>query len=151
MESQVNEQSPLLQVAATSARKSAHTYNFFKIGCIKSKSAIVVLSWTFSALVDYNILNQVNQGMIYTSQRLKDYEIIGILVSTIFFLGIMFISPMVGLLADIKFGRYKTVRCSSYITLAVMSFLSIKGVSTRRGEGMQLLYRLYSHRNAGGY
>ena len=122
MESQVNEQSPLLQVAAC---KSAHTYNFFKIGCIKSKSTIVVLFWTFLPLVGYSILNQVNQGMIYTSQRLKDYEIIGILVSTIFFLGIMFISPMVGLLADIKFGRYKTVRCSSYITLAVMSFLSI--------------------------
>ena len=125
MESQVNEQSPLLQVAVTSARKSAHTYNFFKIGCIKSKSAIVVLFWTFSALVGYNILNQVNQGTIYTSQRLKDYEIIIILVSAIFFLGILFISPMVGLLADIKFGRYKTLRCSSYITLPAISFLSI--------------------------
>ena len=118
MESQVNEQSPLLQVAATSARKSAHTYNCFNIGCIKSKSAIVVLFWTFSALVGYNILNKVNQGTIYTSQRVKDYEI---MVSTIFFFGIMFISPMVGLLADIKFGHYKTVRCSYYITLGFLS------------------------------
>ena len=32
---------------------------------------------------------------------------------------------MAGLLSDIKFGRYKTVRCSSYITFAVIIFLSI--------------------------
>ena len=123
MDGQVNEQSPLLQVAATSVRKSAHTYNFFKIGCIKSKSAIVVLFWTFSALVGYNILNQ---GIIYhTPQKVRKNAVIFISVFALFFLGILLISPMAGLLSDIKFGRYKTVRCSSYITLAVISFLSI--------------------------
>ena len=123
MDGQVNEQSPLLHVAATSVRKSAHTYNCFKIGCIKSKSAIVVLFWTFSALVGYNVLNQ---GIIYhTSQKVRKNAVIFILVFAIYFLGILLISPMAGLLSDIKFGRYKTVRCSSYITLAVTSFLSI--------------------------
>ena len=123
MDGQVNEQSPLLQVAATSVRKSAHTYNCFKIGCIKSKSAIVVLFWTFSALVGYNVLNQ---GIIYyTSQKVRKNAVIFISIFALFFLGILLISPMAGLLSDIKFGRYKTVRCSSYITLAVISFLSI--------------------------
>ena len=129
MDGQIDEQSPLLHVAAaTSVRKSAHTYNCFKIGCIKSKSAIVVLFLTFSALVGYNILNPMNQDrMIHfiLLQRVKHYEIIGILVSAIFFLGVMFISPMAGLLADIKFGRYKTLQCSSYITIVAEGLLSI--------------------------
>ena len=120
-----DEQSPLLRVAATSVRKSPHTYNFFKIGCIKSKSAILVLFWTFSALVGYNVGNQVNQGVIHTSQKVNQNTAIIISVYAFFFLGILFISPMAGLLSDIKFGRYKTVRCSTYITLAVSSFLSI--------------------------
>ena len=120
-----DEQSPLLRVAATSVRKSPHTYNFFKIGCIKSKSAILVLFWTFSALVGYNVGNQVNQGIIHTSQKVNQNTAIIISVYAFFFLGILFISPMAGLLSDIKFGRYKTVRCSAYITLAVSSFLSI--------------------------
>ena len=125
MDDQVNEQSPLLQVAATSVRKSAHTYNCLKIGCIKSKSAIVVLFWIFSALVGYNILILMNQLIIHASQRVRKSGVIAVSVFAIFFLGIMLISPMAGLLSDIKFGRYKTVRCSSYITLAVTSFLSI--------------------------
>ena len=125
MNGQVNKQSQLLQVAATSVCKSAHTYNCLKIGCIKSKSAIVVLFWTFSALVGYNVLNLTNQWIIHTSQRVSKSAVIIILVFVIFSLGIMLISSMAGLLSDIKFGRYKTVRCSSYITLAAISFLSI--------------------------
>ena len=39
----------------------------------------------------------------------------------LFFFGIMFISPMAGLLADIKFGCYKTLRCSSYVTVVAGS------------------------------
>ena len=126
MDGQVNEQSPLLQVAATSVRKSAHTHSFFKIGCIRSKSAIMVLFWTFSALVCYSILNPVNSVALNNISRIvKRNYIIIISVWMIFNLGVMLISPMAGLLADIKFGRYKTLRCSSYITLAVISFFSI--------------------------
>ena len=125
MDGQVNEQSPLSQVAATSVCKSAHTYNCFKIGCIKSKSAIVVLFWTFSALAGYNLLNPMNSGMLYISRNVKNEIIIVIFVCIIISLGVMCISPLAGLLADIKFGRYKTLRCSSYVTLAVISFLSI--------------------------
>ena len=126
MDGQVNEQSPLLQVAATSVRKSAHTYNFFKIGCIKSKSAIVVLFLTFSALVGYNVSNLIKlQETLHVSQKVPNYIIFIILAFVIILLGIMFISPMAGLLADIKFGHYKTLRCSAYFTLAAISFLLI--------------------------
>ena len=126
MDGRVNEQSPLLQVAATSVRKSAHTYNCFKIGCIRSKSAIVVLFWTFSALVGYNIINPIKlQETVYIPQKVSNYKVSVVLVCIIIFLGIMFISPMAGLLADIKFGRYKTLKCSSYITLTAITFLSI--------------------------
>ena len=126
MDSQVDENSPLFQVAATSVRKSAHAYNFFKIGCIESKSAIVVLFWTFLALAGYNILNPMNSWMLYNVPlRISNYKIILILVCAIIFFSIMFISPMAGLLADIKFGRYKTLKCSSYITVVAASFLSI--------------------------
>ena len=119
MDSHVDEQ-PLLRVAATSVRKSVHTYNFFKIDCIKSKSAIVILLWTFLALAGYNVLNPMNSWILYNvPQRVSNYKIILILVYVVFFFffGIMFISPMAGLLADIKFGRYKTLKCSSYITV----------------------------------
>ena len=47
------------------------------------------------------------------------------MVCVIIFLGVMFISPMAGLLADIKFGRYKTLKYSAYITVAAGSCLSI--------------------------
>ena len=128
MDGQVNEQSPLLQVAATSVRKSAYTYNFFKIGCIKSKSAIVVLFWTFSALVGYNIVNPIKFQetlLLHVPQKMLKYYVFVILAFVIILLGIMFISPMAGLLADIKFGRYKTLKCSAYITLTAISILSI--------------------------
>ena len=129
MDGQVNEQSPrspLLQVAATSVRKSAYTYNFFKIGCIKSKSAIVVLFWTFSALVGYNIINPIKfQETLHVPQKMLKHHVFVILAFVIILLGIMFISPMAGLLADIKFGRYKTLKCSAYITLTAISILSI--------------------------
>ena len=125
MDGQVNEQSRLLQVAAICGHKSAYTYNCFKIGCIRSKSAIVVLFWTFSALVGYNILNPMNSGVLHISKNLKQKYIHIVWVCAIIFSGIMFISPMAGLLADIKFGRYKTLRCSSYITLATISCLLI--------------------------
>ena len=127
MDSQVDEQSPLLQVAATSVHKSAHiyTYNFFKIGCIKSKSARVVLSWTFSALIGYNIVNPMTTWIVLMSEKMSIFRVMAILAVVFLGLGIMFISLMAGLLADIKFGRYKTLRCSSYITFAAISFLSI--------------------------
>ena len=125
MDGQVNEQSPLLQVAATSVRKSAYTYNFFKIGCIRSKSAIVVLFLTFSALLVYNIINPMKlQEISNVLQILSKHHVFVILAFVIILLGIMFISPMAGLLADIKFGRYKTLQCSAYITVAAISFLS---------------------------
>ena len=127
MDSRIDEQSPLVQVAATSVRKSAHTYNFFKIGCIKSKSAVVVLFLTFSSLVGTNILNPIKlKETLHASHKVPNYYIFIILGFAIILLGIMFISPMAGLLADIKFGHYKTLRCSSYITLAAIScfFLS---------------------------
>ena len=130
MDGQVNEQSSLLRVAATSVRKSAHTYNFFKIGCIKSKSAIVVLFWTFSALVCYSIVNPIKlQETLHVPQKVSKHHLFVILAFVIILLGIMFISPMAGLLADIKFGRYKTLQCSAYITVAAISFLSISFVT----------------------
>ena len=127
MDGQVNEQSPLLQVAAASVRKSAYTYNFFKIGCIRSKSAIVVLFLTFSALLGYNIVTPIKfQEILYLPSK---HHVFVILAFVIISLGIMFISPMAGLLADIKFGRYKTLQCSAYITVAATSFISISFVT----------------------
>ena len=126
MDGEVNEQSPLLQVAATSAHKSAHTYNFFKIGCIRSKSAIVVLFLTFSALVGYNMVNPIKLQKSF--HVVSNHRVFIILAAVIILLGIVFISPMAGLLADIKFGRYKTLQCSTYITVAAISFFSISFV-----------------------
>ena len=83
----------------------------------------MVLFWTFSASIGYSILNPMDSVIL--SQIMKQNYIILISVCMVFFLGVMLISPMAGFLADIKFGRYKTLRCSSYITLAVISFLSI--------------------------
>ena len=127
MDGEVNEQSPLLQVAATSVHKSAHTYNFFKIGCVRSKSAIVILFLTFSALVCYNIVNPIK--LQETFHVLSNHRVFIILASITILLGIVFISPMAGLLADIKFGRYKTLRCSAYSTVAAISFFSISFVT----------------------
>ena len=69
------------------------------------------------------MLNPMNQGNICRVGKM-DKDVI-ILVVAILFLGVMFLSPMAGLLADIKFGHYKTLRCSSYITIAAQSFLPV--------------------------
>ena len=127
MDGQVDEQSPLIQVAATSVRKSAHTYtyDFFKIGCIKSKSAIVVLSWTLSALVGYNLVNPINAWIVLCQKKLSIVRVVAISATVFLTLGVTLILLMAGLLADIKFGRYKTLRCSSYITLTASTFFVI--------------------------
>ena len=75
-----------------------------------------------------NILhNLTNSGVLYISHKVKQLYVMVFMVCVIIFLGVMFISPMAGLLADIKFGRYKTLKYSAYyiIFVAAGSCLSI--------------------------
>ena len=134
MNDQVNEQSPLLPVVATSAvRKQSYLYDYFKIGCITSKPAFVILFWSFSALLGNKVLiNTVNIGHIYGFRIYPESSLQSTLYLKMFitflFLGITIIYPVAGLLADIKFGRYKTVLCSSYIIVITMSLFPLYAV-----------------------
>ena len=55
----------------------------------------------------------------------------------------MFLSPMAGLLADIKFGRYKTLKCSAYITVVAGSLLLIFSI------GFSVLTNIITYHIAG--
>ena len=123
MNDQVNEQSPLLPVVATSAvRKQTYLYGYFKVGCITSKPAMMILFWSFSAFLVYRFLSD----LWYAISRPAPYN--AIIIAIYFHSIIIVIYSVAGLLADIKFGHYKTVLCSSYIIVIAVSLFPLYAV-----------------------
>ena len=97
--------------------------------CLKSKAAILILIWTFSMAILQGITFSNTYSLIY---------ILGFLVNTnfviivgcvyIFYAILQLFYPLAGLLADVRFGRYRSVICSLWSLLAgfvliLMSFL----------------------------
>ena len=108
------------------------------------KPALVILLWSFSALLANKILiNTVSIGYVYglriypePSLQLRHYQTMFI---TFLILGITIIYPVAGLLADIKFGRYKTVLCSSYTIVITMGLFPLYAV------GIAVMKNIHSH------
>ena len=79
--------------------------------CLKSKPALLILFWNIGALILYSIA--IDASSIFEVAR---STLAPILLDIIFSFSI-FLSPLAGFLADVKFGRYKTISCSSFVII----------------------------------
>ena len=80
--------------------------------CLGSKAALLVLVWNFSVLLVYKELVDVKNAIMEVSYVSKSPRILVVGYSVIAVL-----SPLAGLLTDMKLSRHKTLLCSSYIIL----------------------------------
>lgn len=101
MRSRGSEESPLIPLG------SMYKGRISGLTCVKSKSALLILAWNFSVLLVFRLLH--NNGIIQTGKTSSAIMLVDAASCVIFFF-----SPMAGLLADAKFGRHKTVLCSTY-------------------------------------
>ena len=128
MERQSNEGSILLHAAtstaaAAQADRRSQVHTCCKMGCIQSKSALLLLLWSFPAFLIYNSLyNLKNYLQLTDSSSYKNTSIVIILLIVNL---LLFIAPIAGLLSDMKFGHYKTTSLSSYILVIAVGLLPI--------------------------
>ena len=101
-----SEDTPLLPMV----RRSVKYKSSRRVCCIQSKAARFILLWNFSVLLAYNLLYDMNGYFqtVHTDQFL-------LMPTAITFIAVL--SPVAGLLTDVKFSRFKTVLCSSYAVI----------------------------------
>ncbi len=111
-----------------------------------SKAAMVILLWNFA-------INSVYGLIFVPSGYIRIYDHIGLYLAGSFVIAIvLFFSPVAGFLADVKFGRYKTLQYSMWLILAVSSlavfaslilFISMSGIQRLGVSFMITLAILY--------
>ena len=114
MESGASEETPLLPVVRSSTRKTKHSC-FSRPCCIGSKAARLILLWNFAVILSYQMVYNLNTYQVSVSPWLP-------LLLTITFTSVAVLSPVAGLLTDIKFSRFKTVLYTSYTVYIEISF-----------------------------
>ena len=117
MESGASEEAPLLPVVRSSTRKTKHSC-FTRPCCIESKAARLILLWNFAVILSYQIIYNLNTFQVR-------FETLLPLILTITFTSVAVLSPVAGLLTDIKFSRFKTVLYTSYTVYIEISFTSL--------------------------
>ena len=111
MEHLASEKGPLLPVVQRHQRKKVHYC------CIRSKAARLILLWNFSVLLAYKMFYDFNIFAFYISST--------ILFPVLPFTLVAVLSPVAGLLTDIRFSRAKVVICNSYIIIVKFIILFI--------------------------
>ena len=106
IETSVSEDTPLLQVQRPWLSRLARRYGNTR-KCVSSKAALLILLWSFVVGLLSAIL--LNPGFCMA--------ILPLMLSLVAYGVISFFFPLAGILADIKFGRYKTVTTSLFIVL----------------------------------
>ena len=116
----------LLPVFRTSRKPEEKSQRKF---CVTSKAVILILIWNFSVLLVYNFFN-VSNAIIQVSHAST-----APIVLTASFSFTSVLSPVAGLLTDVKFSRFKAVICTSslicckilvcFILIIVTAFLLI--------------------------
>ena len=86
----------------------------FKLGfCISGKVAYVIMMWHFAVLLSYkSFYNYDSYVQVERNSAITYFAIAVVIFSTI-----AAFSPLIGILADIKLSRYRTVLCNSYFIL----------------------------------
>ena len=103
MESLASEKGPLLPVVQRHQRKK------IPYCCVQSKAARLILLWNFSVLLAYNMFYNINIFGLYIGYL--------ILLPLPPFTFIAVLSPVAGLLTDIRFSRAKVVVYNSYVII----------------------------------
>ena len=109
MESLASEKGPLLPVVQKNQRKK------IPYCCIRSKAARLILLWNFAVLLAYQMFYDINSFFI--SSTVLFYAPPFTLVAVL--------SPVAGLLTDIRFSRAKVVICNSYVIIVQIIILFI--------------------------
>ena len=117
MESGTSEiEAPLLPVVKSSTRKTKHSC-FTRPCCIGSKAARLILLWNFAVLLAYKMFYDINNFGLQVGYP----NLLPILQFTF----IAVLSPVAGLLTDIRFSRVRVVICNSYVIIAKIIILFI--------------------------
>ena len=128
MESGASEEAPLLPVVRSSTRKTKLSC-FTRHCCIGSKAARLILLWNFAVLLAYKMFYDINNFGLRVGYP--------ILLPILPFTFVAVLSPVAGLLTDIRYSRVKVVICNSYVIIAKLIILIIVFAS--------LLTFLYNH------
>ena len=112
------------------------TRKSIKIGfCISSKAVWVIMVWHFAVLLGYKLVyNPDSYVQLEIDSSVTD-------ISIVLFSTIAVFSPFIGLLADIKLSRYKTVLCSTYFILVQITAVLIVVIVI----AVTLLLKQYKH------
>ena len=121
-----NEMTPLLSKTLLRHSKSVLS-KYHKFVFVTSKSAIIILIWNFVINLPYGFL------MIPNSYFQEFNSIIAIGISGFIAITLLF-APLAGFLADVKFGRYKTVLASVFIILIAITCLLICAIVLKVGS-----------------
>ncbi len=87
--------------------------------CVSSKAALIILVWVFLALFTFFITSKIFFVIFHYKVSPTSYEFY--YISSLSYC----IYPVAGYLADIKFGRYKTVIRSLYLSILLLLILSV--------------------------
>lgn len=113
---------PLLPVSSGDRRRGRRTHR--ASFCLTSKPALLVLFWNFAILLAYSAIPVYDPSFVI---RVAKTYLVPIVINVVLSFSV-FLSPLAGVLADLKFGRYKTLLCSSY--LIVFEVLTIPVLAT---------------------
>ena len=120
----VMERDEALHLLSASRSKIKFNHKTFKVGfCISSKAALIIMVWHFAVLLGYKLLYNFD-----TYVQVKN-DSFAIYISMIVLGTVAVFSPFIGLLADIKLSRYKTVLCSTYIIIVQIVAVLMIGVA----------------------
>ncbi len=108
-----NEMTPLVGGTLLVHSKSVLS-KYIKKVFVTSKAAIVILLWSFA-------INSVYGLWFVPSGYIRIYSLTGSYAVSLFTAIVLVFSPVAGFLADVKFGRYKTLQYSMWLILAVSS------------------------------
>ena len=134
-EDEEKEMTPLLSKILLRHSKSVLS-KYHKFIFVTSKSAIIILIWNFAITLPYGFL-------IIPDSYLQDFNygtaigISGFIAITLLF------APLAGFLADVKFGRYKTVLTSLLIILMAITCVLISIVVLKVGS-TKICYLVFS-------
>ena len=99
-----SEDTPLLPIVRRNTQYSSSR----RVCCIKSKAARLILLWNFSVLLVYKMFYDINS---YLQISPKIWVRI-VLAAAFTFIAVL--SPVAGLLTDVKYSRFRAVQCTSY-------------------------------------
>ena len=120
----VSESDPLYNEPSTYAFSSKLKLRFNRIACLRSKSVILLLLWNF--LMSTLYFNYYPYSVIILIILVSRLDFLSVIVGVYAIFAIFqLVYPVAGLLADIRYGRYKCVISSLWAFVIGFCFLTV--------------------------